>query len=78
MNAASPSRPPESHLALQIDPLVNRITAFAEILMEIGGNPFGQITPSTMCLIGGDIDDAARQISEMIVAALRDGKPEEA
>jgi len=65
-------------LALGIDPIVNRITAFGEILMALGADPNGGATPSSLCLIGNDITDATKQITEMIVAVLRDGKAEEA
>jgi ethanolamine utilization microcompartment shell protein EutS len=51
---------------LAVEPLINRILAFGEILMAAGASPQANITPASVAIIGGDIAEAADQIASLL------------
>jgi hypothetical protein len=54
---------------LAVEPLLNRVIAFGEILMAAGTSPAANITPSSIAVIGGDITEAASEISSLLKSA---------
>lgn len=54
---------------LDVEPLLNRVIAFGEILMAAGTSPAANITPSSIAVIGGDIVEAASAISSLLKSA---------